>query len=162
MMMFHGDIFVRYNVQDITHQGSRGAAKWDAPDMIMGMAQREIGEKGLLHFSLMLSTDALIAGGYGYPLLYQTGESWKGQPLVDRQHPHDLFSEVSVSYAYAISKKSDLNVYLGYPGEPALGPVTFIHRPSAMFNPMPPSVTIGRMQPILLSALRRLDTGLVS
>jgi hypothetical protein len=93
MMMFHGDIFVRYNVQDITHQGSRGAAKWDAPDMIMGMAQREIGEKGLLHFSLMLSTDALIAGGYGYPLLYQTGESWKGQPLVDRQHPHDLFQK---------------------------------------------------------------------
>jgi hypothetical protein len=86
----------------------------------------------------MFSLDALIVGGYGYPLLFQTGESWKSQPLVDRQHPHDLFSEISVSYAHAFSKKTDLFVYLGYPGEPALGPVTFMHRISGMDNPDAP------------------------
>ena len=138
MFMFHGDIFVRYNKQDITSQGSRGGEKWDAPDMLMAMAQRKIGKNGLLHFNTMFSTDAIIAGGSGYPLLFQTGESWQGQPLVDRQHPHDLFSELSASYAYSFSKKSDLSIYVGYPGEPALGPVTFMHRPSGQFMPDAP------------------------
>ncbi|MFI5124563.1 MAG: hypothetical protein ACHQDF_04500 [Chitinophagales bacterium] len=133
MFMFHGDIFPRYNQADLFNNGKRGAGKWDAPNMLMAMGQRKIGSKGLFHFNIMLSADAFIAGGSGYPLLFQSGESWKGKSLVDRQHPHDLFSELSVSYAYALSKRSDLFVYLGYPGEPALGPVTFMHRPSAMF-----------------------------
>ncbi len=38
----------------------------------------------------MLSFDRLVMGGEGYPLLYQSGETWNGRPLVDRQHPHDL------------------------------------------------------------------------
>lgn len=138
MFMFHGDIFIRYNRQDIYRDGYRGAEKWDAPDMLMAMGQRPVGQNGLFHFSAMFSTDALIAGGSGYPLLYQTGESWNGKPLVDRQHPHDLFSELSVSYAYSFSHKADLFVYVGYPGEPALGPVTFMHRPSGSFTPDAP------------------------
>ncbi len=138
MFMFHGDIYIRYNKQDIANAGSRGGDKIDAPDMLMGMAQRKIGKKGLLHFNVMLSTDAIIAGGSGYPLLFQTGESWKNQPLVDRQHPHDLFSELSASYSYALSDKSDVFIYIGYPGEPALGPVTFMHRTSGMFGPDAP------------------------
>lgn len=135
MFMFHGDVFPRYNHQDLRGKGSRGAEKWDAPDMLMAMGQHKVAANGLFHFNIMLSTDALIAGGSGYPLLFQTGESWKGQPLIDRQHPHDLFSELSVSYAQALSPKTDVFLYLGYPGEPALGPVTFMHRPSGMFMP---------------------------
>ena len=136
--MLHGNIAFRYTNQDLTVKGSRGADKLDAPNWFMGMAQRDIGKNGLLHFNLMMSLDALTEGGYGYPLLFQSGESWKGQPLFDRQHPHDLFSEVSASYAYAFTKKADLSFYLGYPGEPALGPVTFMHRPSAMSDPDAP------------------------
>ncbi len=138
MFLFHGDVFIRYNKQDLMNAGSRGGTKFDAPDMLMGMVQRKIGEKGLLHFNVMLSTDAIIAGGEGYPLLFQTGETWQGRPLVNRQHPHDLFSELSVSYAYAISDRADAYMYIGYPGEPALGPVTFMHRTSGMFGPDAP------------------------
>jgi hypothetical protein len=138
MYMFHGNIFIRYDRQDIGKAGSRGGEKWDAPNMIMGMAQTQIGDKGILHINTMFSLDAPIAGGSGYPLLFQTGESWKGQPLVDRQHPHDLFSELSVSYAYSPTPNTDLYLYLGYPGEPALGPVTFMHRPSGLDNPDAP------------------------
>jgi hypothetical protein len=138
MYMFHGNIFIRYNKQDIANTGSRGDEKWDAPNMLMAMGQTKIGNRGLFHFNAMFSFDALIVGGYGYPVLFQTGESWKGEPLVDRQHPHDLFSELSVSYSYALSQKADVFVYLGYPGEPALGPVTFMHRISAMDNPDAP------------------------
>lgn len=138
MFMFHGDIFPRYNRQDILHKRTRGGEKWDAPDMLMAMGQRRIGMNGLFHFNVMLSTDAIITGSSGYPLTFQTGESSKGRPLVDRQHPHDLFAELSVSYAQALSKKMDVFVYLGYPGEPALGPVTFMHIASGQFLPDAP------------------------
>jgi hypothetical protein len=138
MYMLHGNLFLRYNKQDIGNKGSRGDEMFDAPNWLMLMGQRRSGAKGLFHFSTMFSLDALVAGGKGYPLLFQSGETYNGQPLVDRQHPHDLFSELSVSYAYALSKNTDLFAYLGYPGEPALGPVAFMHRPSALPNPDAP------------------------
>jgi hypothetical protein len=138
MYMFHGSIFLRYNHQDFTSKGTRGSDKADAPNWFMAMGQRRVGKNGLFHFNTMLSLDAPIVGGRGYPLLFQTGESYKGEPLVDRQHPHDLFSELSMSYSQALSEKADLFVYFAYPGEPALGPVTFMHRPSALDNPNSP------------------------
>ncbi len=136
--MLHGNVALRYTKQDLFNKGSRGADQFDAPNWFMGMAQRKIGNHGLVHFNLMMSLDPVTEGGSGYPLLFQTGESWKGLPLIDHQHPHDLFSEVSASYGYSFSKKSDLSIYVGYPGEPALGPVAFMHRPSAMGNPDAP------------------------
>ena len=134
----HGDIFIRYNNQDLFRQGSRGGIKWDAVSMLMGMYNRRVGARGLFNATAMLSADPYIMGGTGYPLLYQTGETYNGSKLVDRQHPHDLFSGLSVAYTYAINKDVDVTGYLGYPGEPALGPVAFMHRPSAMNNPNAP------------------------
>lgn len=138
MFMLHGNIFLRYTNQDFNKAGVRGNAQVDLPNWIMGMGQRRVGRKGLFHFNIMMSADALITGGNGYPLLFQTGETWQGKPLIDRQHPHDLFSELSVSYSHAFSKKLDVFAYLAYPGEPALGAVAFMHRPSALNNPDAP------------------------
>lgn len=138
MYMLHGNIFLRYTNQDFSNKGSRGDAMVDAPNWLMFMGQRKVGQNGLFHFSTMISLDAVIAGKRGYPLLFQSGELANGQPLVDRQHPHDLFSELSLSYSHAISEKVDVFAYLGYPGEPALGPVAFMHRPSALPNPDAP------------------------
>lgn len=138
MYMAHGSIFLRYNNQNFNNDDKRGDSRFDAPTWFMFMGQRKVGEKGLFHFSSMLSLDPLIEGGKGYPLLFQTGESYKGKPLIDRQHPHDLFSELSVSYAHAFTRDIDAFVYVAYPGEPALGPVTFMHRPSALDNPNSP------------------------
>ena len=138
MYMFHGNIFLRYNSQDIGNKGSRGDSKFDAPNWFMGMGQTKVGGKGLFRFSAMLSLDPLTVGGEGYPLLFQSGETWKREPLVDRQHPHDLFSELSVGYTHMFSRDADAFVYLGYPGEPAFGPVAFMHRPSSLYNPDAP------------------------
>ncbi|MFT3932756.1 MAG: hypothetical protein QM726_03995 [Chitinophagaceae bacterium] len=137
MYMLHGNLFLRYNKQDLFNQGSRGNQKWDAPNWLMFMGQRQVGKNGLFRFSSMISLDA-VTGGNGYPLLFQSGEAYKGNAIVDRQHPHDLFSELSVGYTQALSKQTDLFIYLGYPGEPALGPVAFMHRPSALDNPDAP------------------------
>ncbi len=138
MYMFHGNIAPRYTKQDLGNKGSRGDEAFGAPNWFMAMGQRKVGQKGLFHFSAMFSLDRLTEGGGGYPLLLQSGESWEGKPLVDHQHPHDLISELSVGYTYAFSKKSDLSIYIGYPGEPALGSVAFMHRPSALSNPDAP------------------------
>ena len=138
MFMLHWNLFLRYNNQDFTNEGSRGDDKFDAPDWLMFMGQRKVGDKGLFHFNTMFSLDAITMGKSGYPLLFQSGETYKGQPLVDRQHPHDLFSELSISYAYAFTNQIDAFAYIAYPGEPALGPVAFMHRPSALYNPDAP------------------------
>lgn len=136
--MIHGNIFLRYNNQDIFNKGSRGAAKVDAPNWFMGMYNRRIGSAGLFNATAMISFDPLTVGKSGYPLLFQSGETFNGEKLVDRQHPHDLFSGLSVAYTHMLSKDVDVTVYAGYPGEPALGPVAFMHRISSLNNPNAP------------------------
>lgn len=135
MFMFHGNVFLRYNNQDVTEKGSRGDSEFDTPNWFMAMGQRKVGKRGLFRFSAMFSLDEVTGGGDGYPLLFQSGETFEGQPLVDRQHPHDLVSELSVGYTHMVSPDIDVFGYVGYPGEPALGPVAFMHRPSALNNP---------------------------
>ncbi|WP_214073603.1 hypothetical protein [Mucilaginibacter sp. dw_454] len=136
--MIHGDVFIRYNNQDAFKAGNRGGSKFDAPSMIMAMTQTKVGNNGLFAINTMFSADPFLVGPAGYPLLYQTGESYKGHKLVDTQHPHDLFAELSVAYTQRIAKETDLSASFGYPGEPALGPPVFMHRLSAMDDPDAP------------------------
>jgi hypothetical protein len=136
MLMAHGDLFLRYNSQNFNNDGKRGNDRQvDAPNWAMLMLQRQAGRNGLFAITGMFSLDRLTMGGEGYPLLFQTGESWNGAPLIDRQHPHDLVSGLSVSYSHRLSPQADVFAYFGYPGEPALGPVAFMHRGSAWGNP---------------------------
>jgi hypothetical protein len=118
--------------------GPRGDEKAFLAGMVMGSARREIGERGALNFRAMLSPDPFM-GANGYPLLFAAGESANGvDPLVDRQHPHDLFMELSASYAHRIGEHSSVFIYGGLPGEPAFGPPAFMHRMSAMDSPEAP------------------------
>lgn len=134
MFMTHGAATLRFTQQG----GPRGDQALSAPNWFMGMAQRPVGQDGQLRLRAMFSLDRLVDGGDGYPLLLQTGETWRGEHLVDRQHPHDLFAELSATYAHALGRTLSGFVYLGYPGEPALGPPVFMHRTSAMYNPDAP------------------------
>ena len=136
--MIHGSLFARYNKQDLFNKGNRGGSQFDAPNWLMYMAQRKVGNNGLFAVNTMFSFDPFTVGASGYPLLYQTGESYKGTKLVDRQHPHDLFAELSIAYTQRVAKNTDVSLSVGYPGEPALGPPVFMHRLSAMDNPDAP------------------------
>ena len=138
MWMFHGSIFVRYNTQQLTNKTSRSDAQFDAPNWFMAMYNRKVGNNGLFNFSAMLSLDPLTVTEQGYPLLFQSGESYKGEPLVDRQHPHDLFSGLSIAYTQRLSKNVDVFSYFGYPGEPAISAPTFMHRIIALNDPDAP------------------------
>lgn len=133
MVMEHGFAALVYDEQG----GPRGASETFSTSMLMLMARRELGE-GALGLRLMLSGDPLM-GARGYPLLFQTGETADGRtPLIDRQHPHDLVMEAALSYQHALGSGRSLFIYAGLPGEPALGPDAFVHRPSAQDNPEAP------------------------
>ena len=131
--MLHGYL---YAVAD--HQGGpRGARGNFSESMLMAAAQRNVGDSRL-SLKAMLSLDPLM-GKSGYPLLLQTGESADGvTPLVDRQHPHDLLMELSLTVSRPWSERASAFVYAGYPGEPALGPPAFMHRYSSAANPEAP------------------------
>ena len=134
MLMLHGGIFPRYtNVSS-----RRGDDRIDAPNWFMGMYSHPFNENAQVGLRLMMSVDLLTEQGRGYPLLFQTGESWNGQALHDRQHPHDLFSELSIVYSQKFTRDVSAYLYFGYPGEPALGPPAFMHRLSAMDSPDAP------------------------
>ncbi len=105
--------------------------------MVMGMARGEAGP-GTLQFRAMLSPDPLI-GRRGYPLLLAAGETADGVTrLVDRQHPHDFFMELSASYSVRLGENASAYVYAGLPGEPAFGPPAFMHRMAIADSPEAP------------------------
>ena len=124
MLMVHGAIMPRY----VNTSSKRGDRRFDAPNWGMAMYGHRLDAKSQIGFRGMFSLDPITEGGAGYPLLFQTGESWHHEPLHDHQHPHDLVDELAVSYSRLIGGGKSLSLYGGYPGEPALGPPTYMHR----------------------------------
>lgn len=119
-------------------QGPRGDTDTFLSGMLMGMANRHFGSGDTVQFRAMLSPEPLM-GKSGYPLLLATGETANGvTPLVDRQHPHDLFMELSGTYSHALTQADSLYLYAGLPGEPAFGPPAFMHRQSILDSPEAP------------------------
>jgi hypothetical protein len=117
--------------------GPRGDDKVFSESMLMVMGGKDFG-RGRLGLRAMVSLDPLM-GKSGYPLLFATGETANGRTeLIDRQHPHDFLMEVAASWAQDLGGGKGLYLYAGLPGEPALGPPTFMHRLSGMDNPEAP------------------------
>src|SRR5258706_13129991 len=133
LLMFHYNAVVGVNSQG----GPRGVTKFESANWFMPMAYRKLG-KGTVQLRGMFSFELFTFPRGGSPLLFQTGETYKGQPLIDRQHPHDLFMELSAQYTLPLGEHGTWFTYFGYPGEPALGPVAFMHRASASDNPAAP------------------------
>lgn len=125
-LMFHGQGFIG----DVQQTGPRGADKFYSSNWFMGMAEHDIG-RGAFTIRAMLSAEPATITQRVYPELFQTGETAFGKPIVDGQHPHDLFMELSVAYAHPIGEKTNVEIYFAPVGDPALGPVAFPHRISA-------------------------------
>lgn len=133
LLMFHYNTVVGLNAQG----GPRGVTKLEAQNWFMPMAIRRVGN-GTLELRGMFSMEPFTFPPGGSPLLFQTGETYKGEPIIDRQHPHDLFMELSATYIMPLGDRANWFTYIGYPGEPALGPTAFMHRASASENPSAP------------------------
>lgn len=124
--MLHGMAFVA----DIQQTGPRGHDKFFSASWFMGMTEHPVG-KGSVMLRAMMSLDPATITQRRYPLLFQTGETAFGRPLVDAQHPHDLIMELGIHYARPLSEKTMIDFYFAPVGDPALGPVAFPHRVSA-------------------------------
>jgi hypothetical protein len=133
LLMFHYNAVVGVNAQG----GPRGVTKFESANWFMPMAFRRLGP-GTLQLRAMVSLEPFTFPPGGSPLLFQTGETYKGQPLIDRQHPHDFVMELSAQYTVPLGDRATWFAYAGYPGEPALGPTAFMHRASASENPSAP------------------------
>ena len=132
-LMGHAALNLVYDRQG----GPRGGELGFVSGMVMGSARRELGG-GTLQLRGALSPDPSM-GRHGYPLHLAAGETADGAtPLVDRQHPHDFFMELSASYSHPLSGSDSLFVYAGLPGEPAFGPPAFMHRLSIQDSPEAP------------------------
>ena len=120
------------------HQGGpRGGTEFRVPNWWMGMFHRKAGSSDLT-LNTMVSIDPLTVGKKGYRELFQVGEAFEGEPLVDYQHPHDLFMQLAAVWRIPIGTRAGFTIAGGPSAEPAIGPVAFIHRASALENPMSP------------------------
>ncbi|HEX8494899.1 MAG TPA: hypothetical protein VF658_18805 [Pyrinomonadaceae bacterium] len=133
LFFLHGEAKLGVNSQG----GPRGVTKFESQNWIMPMAFRRVGG-GTLALRGMFSLEPFTFSPGGSPQLFQTGESYKGRRLVDKQHPHDLFMELSATYTIPLGERATWFAYAGFPGEPALGPTAFMHRWSASENPSAP------------------------
>src|SRR6185312_12142260 len=131
--MQDGAVFLMFNNQG----GPRGETEIKAPNWWMGMASRKAG-RGQLTLNLMLSLDPATVGAQGYSEIFQVGETYNGDPLIDHQHPHDFLMQASAVYRLPLTKGVRLTLAGAPVGEPALGPVAYMHRLSSYENPIAP------------------------
>ena len=114
MLMAHGNVWGVYTDQS----GPRGDAMGFVESMAMLSAERGFANGARLELRTMLSLEPLM-GQRGYPNLLATGETAHGEPLVDRQHPHDLFMELAARVDVPLGEGVTGFLYGGPVGEPA-------------------------------------------
>ena len=130
-LMVHANGFLL----DTQQNGTRGADKLFSTNWLMPMISRDFGRQTIT-FRTMLSLEPATVTNRRYPQLFQSGETAYGLPIVDGQHPHDLFMELTGRYDFRLSERSRLFLYGGPVGDPALGPTAYPHRASASENPV--------------------------
>ena len=122
----------------LNEQGGRsGERAFESTNWNMLMGQHDLGP-GRLTLMLMSSLEPATIQDEGSPQLFQTGEAFEGRPIVDHQHAHDFFMNLSATWRAALSQRSAVWVQLAPVGEPALGPTAFMHRASSGENPSAP------------------------
>lgn len=127
------NVFVGFNDQQRKFADFRS---WESQNWLMSGGERAVG-RGWLRLEGMFSFEPFTIAAGGSPQLFQTGESYKGTPLVNLQHPHDLFMELGATYRRPVGR---LQTYLGADlvGSATLGPMPFMHRESSRDNPQVP------------------------
>lgn len=117
--------------------GPSGGERFESTNWNMFHASHDFAG-GLFSFMMMNSLEPATISKHGSPQLFQEGETIDGQPLVDHQHPHDFWMNLSVTYRHPLGEDGAFWVQAAPVGEPALGPTAFMHRASSGENPVAP------------------------
>jgi hypothetical protein len=125
-------------LSDIQQSGPRGGDKLYSTNWIMASTEHRVGTNDAFQAELMLSLEPATITDRRYPLLFQTGETAYGVPLTDAQHPHNFIMSLGFHYVHQVAEDITVDLYFAPVGDPALGPVPYPHRASAMELPEAP------------------------
>lgn len=125
-------------IDETQQTGARGHDKFYSTNWAMATAQHRLSSRAAFEALLMLSLEPATITDRSYPLLFQTGETAFGLPLVDAQHPHNLIMALGFHYTRELAEDTIFDLYFAPVGDPALGPVAYPHRASAMDLPQAP------------------------
>ena len=129
----NGNVFAGVNYQ---YRKAADLNDAESQNWLMATGERPLG-RARLRVHTMFSFEPFTLKDIGSAQVFQTGETYNGEPLIDYQHPHDLFTTLSVSYERPVGSWM-LTTMAAAVGSPALGPPPFMHRPSAAENPQSP------------------------
>jgi hypothetical protein len=130
---WEANVFVGWNYQ---LRKFRDFDRVESQNWLMGGAEHPLAS-GSLRLHTMLSLEPFTIQALGSPQVFQTGETYRAAPLIDYQHPHDLFMDVGATWVRPLSS-GRVFVEAAPAGAPAIGPTAFMHRPSAAENPTAP------------------------
>jgi hypothetical protein len=130
---FDSSTYLTVNLQE---RRFRDFHQVESQNWLMGVGTRRIGP-GTLIVHGMFSLEAFTLRDLGSSQVFQTGETFAGAPLIDYQHPHDLFMRLSIGYERPVGRTIAF-VRGGPVDEPTLGPTAFMHRRTASLQPTAP------------------------
>jgi hypothetical protein len=128
-----GNVFAGYNYQ---HRKFTDFDEAESQNWLMTSLSKTFGSSHL-EFVGMFSLEAFTLRDLGSPQVFQTGETFKGAPLIDYQHPHDLIMNLGAEYSRGAGATT-ITLAAYAVGPAPLGPPAFMHRPSAIDNPQAP------------------------
>ncbi len=128
-----GSVFAGYNYQwrKFTDFDEVESQNW-----VMTELRKSFGVSDL-NLIAMFSLEPFTLRAIGSPQVFQTGETFNGAPLIDYQHPHDLIMNLGGVYARGVGSTT-VSVAAYAVGPAPIGPMVFMHRPSAIENPQAP------------------------
>ena len=138
-LMAHGNVLAQLIAEPGDRHRTGGASDHQVSSVnwAMLMARRPM-KGGRFGVRTMASAEPWTVSDCGFLNLLASGEMCEGDTIHDRQHPHDLFMELSADYDRALRGSLRWQVYAGLAGEPSIGPTSFPHRISAIANPVAP------------------------
>jgi hypothetical protein len=128
-----GNVFAGWNYQ---LRKFTDFQRFESQNWLMGAGDRSWAG-GRLHLESMFSFEPFTIQALGSPQVFQTGETFEHAPLIDYQHPHDLFMTLEVRWTRPV-RFGNAIIEVAPVGSPAIGPTVFMHRPSAVENPTTP------------------------
>jgi hypothetical protein len=156
-LMVHGNS----HLTGIFQSGTRGQDGVALPNMLMAHVDRMFGAHQL-SLSFMGTLEKFTFPEEGYPLLFQTGEAnHHGEPYIDAQHPHSTpVMGLTLSDTIDFGDDTWLRLSFAPRGQSADGPIAFMHRPTAVWNPDAPlghhlGQDVGHITSTVLSATLR-------
>ena len=131
---FEGVAFGGYNYQ---HRKFLDFDEVESQNWLMSSLEKVFSTGSSLTINGMFSFEPFTLRKIGSPQVFQTGETFKGAPLIDYQHPHDLIMNLGAEFSQPFG--STTVTLAAYAVGPApLGPPVFMHRSSAVVNPQAP------------------------